>query len=54
MKLLQMGKTQQWLIEKVKAELPEKYIDSSNMYKIMTGSIKSKDIESAINSILNL
>lgn len=54
MKLLQYGKTQTWLIKKIKEQLPYKYVDNSNLYKIMTGQIKSRDIESAINRILDI
>lgn len=53
-KLLTMNKTQNWLIEEVKKILPNKYLDTSNLYKIMTGEINSKDIVSAINSILSI
>lgn len=53
-KLLQLGKTQQWLIDEVKKKLPDKYLDTSNMYKILTGEINSKDIVGAINNILNI
>lgn len=53
-KLLQLGKTQQWLIDEVKKKLPDKYLDTSNMYKILTGEINSRDIVGAINNILNI
>lgn len=54
MQLLRINKTQTWLIEEVKKLLPEKYLDTSNLYKIMTGEIRSPDIVSAINSILGI
>ena len=53
-KLLTLGKTQNWLIEEVKKKLPEKYIDTSNLYKIMTGEINSKEIVAAINDVLDI
>ncbi len=52
-KLMKLNKTQKWLIEEVKKLLPETYLDSSNLYKIMTGEIKSIKIETAINLVLN-
>lgn len=52
-KLMKLNKTQKWLIEEVKKLLPETYLDSSNLYKIMTGEIKSIKIETAINKVLN-
>lgn len=54
MRLLDLNKTQNWLIEEVKKILPNKYLDTSNLYKIMTGEINSKDIQSAINQILDI
>lgn len=52
-KLMKLNKTQKWLIEEVKKLLPETYLDSSNLYKIMTGEIKSIKIETSINQVLN-
>ena len=40
--------------EQVKKILPDKYLDTSNLYKIMTGEINSPDIQSAINQVLNI
>lgn len=54
MQLLKLNKTQMWLIEEVKKLLPNKYLDTSNLYKIMTGEINSPDIVSAINQVLDL
>lgn len=51
-KLLHMGKTQKWLISEIKKELPDKYVDTSNLYKLLTGEIKSSDLTAAINKIL--
>lgn len=52
--LLKLSKTQAWLISEVKKLLPDKYLDTSNLYKIMTGEINSPDIVSAIDQILDL
>ncbi|MGN1133347.1 MAG: hypothetical protein ACI4RN_02715 [Oscillospiraceae bacterium] len=53
-KLMKSGKTQDWLIDEVKKKLPNKYLDSSNLYKIFTGQINSPEIQSAINDILGI
>ena len=53
-KLVELDCTQAWLIEQVKKILPDKYLDTSNLYKIMTGEINSPDIQSAINQVLNI
>lgn len=53
-RLMKMSRTQNWLIEEVKKLLPQTYLDTSNLYKIMTGEIKSIKIESAINQILDI
>ena len=53
-KLVELDRTQAWLIEQVKKILPGKYLDTSNLYKITTGEINSPDIQSAINQVLNI
>lgn len=53
-RLVKLNKTQKWLIEEVKKLLPETYLDTSNLYKIMTGEIKSTKIETAINEVLDI
>lgn len=53
-RLLKLNKTQNWLIEEVKKILPEKYLDTSNLYKIMTGKICSPEIMEAINQVLDI
>ena len=54
MRLLTLQKTQKWLIEEVKKILPDKYLDTSNLNKIMTGEINSKEISGAINEVLGI
>lgn len=49
-----MNKTQAWLIDEVKKALPNKYIDGSNFYKIITGEINSPEIESAVSEVLGI
>ena len=53
-RLVKLNKTQKWLSEEVKKLLPETYLDPSNLYKIMTGEIKSNKIEAAINEVLDI
>lgn len=51
--LLQQGKTQNWLIDEIKKKT-DKYVDTSNLYKLMTGQIANSEISMAINEILNI
>ena len=53
MRLLELGKTQNWLIDEV-ATRTGLYFDSGYMHKILTGSEKSEKVLSAINEILDL
>lgn len=53
-KLMRLNKTQVWLIDEVKKLLPDVYLDSSNLYKILTGEIKSSVIKTAIDQILDV
>ena len=52
-KLVQLGKTQNWLIEQV-SEKTGLYFDSSYLYKIMRGTEKSENVINAINEILGI
>lgn len=52
-KLLQMGKTQKWLEETV-TEKTGLYVDSSYMYKILTGQREAPNIVAAIREILQI
>lgn len=53
-KLLEMGKKQEWLISEIRNRFPDIYVDGSNIYKILTGEIKSGKVVSAINEILHI
>lgn len=53
-RLIEINKTQKWLIKEVKKLLPNKYLDCSNLHKIMAGKIKSPDIVAAINQVLEI
>ena len=52
-KLIDIGKTQRWLIERVKEETGM-YCDESLLKKIYEGKVHSVKIESAICEILGL
>lgn len=54
MKLIDLGKTQEWLIKEVKKENPEIFVDASVLRKIFTGEIKQSALVPIINKILNL
>lgn len=51
--LIDMGRTQTWLIEQVTRETGL-YFDSSYMYKIQTGQLSTPKIVQAIREILDL
>jgi hypothetical protein len=52
-KLISSGLTQEWLIAEVRKET-EQYIDSSCLYKIMTGQIKESRLIPIIKKILEI
>ena len=52
-KLVDMGKTQEWLIAEVRKKTGL-YFDSSYMYKIQTGQLTTPKITQAIQEILKL
>ena len=43
---------QTWLIDRIREKMPERYIDSSLINRILTGQTDSPEIEAAINDIL--
>lgn len=53
-KLMELGKKQEWLISEIRNRFPEIYVDSSNIYKILVGEIQSGKVVSAINEILQI
>lgn len=52
-RLLEMDKTQVWLISEVRAKTGL-YFDDSYLYKIMFGSLRTPKIVTAINEILEI
>jgi hypothetical protein len=53
MTLLDLNETQEWLIDQAR-EKSGMYVDSSNLYKLMTGQLHSKRLENAIRDILKI
>ncbi len=52
-KLIELNQPQEWLIERVK-ERSGMYMDSSNLYKIMTGTVHSDVLEEHIREAIGL
>lgn len=52
-KLISLSETQEWLIGRAK-EKTGMYVDSSNLYKLMTGQLHSERLEEAIRDILKI
>lgn len=50
--LMRMNKTQQWLIDELKKVLPDRFIDSSILNKVLTGRVNSVEIQTAINELV--
>ena len=53
MELLKRQKTRNWLIEELRQKTGM-YVDGSNLYKLMTGKIKSSKLTDAIQEILGV
>lgn len=54
MNLLISGKTQEQLINAIKKQKPEIYVDASLLRKIFTGEVKQSALIPIINEILDL
>lgn len=52
-KLLERGQPQEWLIAACR-ERTGMYVDSSTMYKLLTGQLDSQRLKAAIREILEL
>lgn len=50
--LIEMDKSQKWLIEYLKERLPDMYIDSSLIYKIMVGEVCSGKVFDEISILI--
>jgi hypothetical protein len=53
-KLMEQNKKQSWLLEKLNEALPDRYFDSSLLYRILTGQVNSPKTVAAINEILGI
>lgn len=53
-KLVKMNKTQNWLIEEIKKRNPTMFVDSSVLYKVLTGQIVSGKIVDTIKTVLGI
>lgn len=53
MRLMELGQTQEWLISECKSRTGM-YVDSSTMYKLLTGQLDSVRLKTAIRDILGL
>lgn len=53
-RLMEMGKKQTWLIEKIQELLPNRYIDSSFINRVLTGQTNSPEVITSINEILHI
>lgn len=51
--LIDKEQTQEWLIGEMRLKTGQ-YVDSSNLYKIMTGKLKSEKLVNAILEILDI
>ena len=52
--LIRKGKTQTWLIDEIKKNNPERFIDSSLLNKILTGRAESQPLVNEIKAILKI
>jgi hypothetical protein len=52
-KLISIDQTQEWLISQVR-EKTGMYVDCSNIYRLMRGTLKSSKIETAIKEVLHI
>lgn len=53
MKLIGLGETQEWLIEQIKLRTGL-YMDSSYLYKLMTGQSNNPKLKAVIEDILQI
>lgn len=53
-RLIELGRTQVWLIEELRKTLPGSYIDGSLLYKILVGDVVSGKAVEAIHMILKI
>jgi hypothetical protein len=54
MELLKRNKNQNWLIDEVKRKNPSMFVDSSVLYRVLTGQTKSGNIVDTIKEVLGI
>lgn len=54
LKLMMLNKTQNWLIEEIKKANPNMFVDSSILYKVITGQVRSGKIVESVKTILKI
>jgi len=52
-RLMELGQRQEWLIAACR-EKTGMYVDSSTMYKLLTGQLNSRRLQAAVRDILDL
>ncbi len=53
-KLVDMDKTQNWLIEELRQRAPDAYVDGSLIHKILVGTVASGKVVDEIKAILQI
>ena len=53
-RLLEMNKKQSWLIDELQSKLPDMYIDSSVLFRILCGEIKGGRVVDTVKNILDI
>ena len=51
--LVEINKTQLWLISETKKLLPNRYLDSSYLHKLMVGEVHSEQVCGAMMEVLD-
>ena len=54
MELLKRNKNQNWLIDEVKRKNPSMFVDSSVLYRVLTGQTKSGNIVDTIKVVFGI
>jgi len=53
-KLIELNETQEWLVGEIKKILPDSYVDSSLLNKVLVGDVNNSKTIPAINKILGI
>ena len=52
-RLVELNRTQLWLISETKKLLPNRYLDSSYLHKLMVGEVRSDEVCGAMMEVLD-